>query len=116
MTVARQRRPRDAEIAGGRASWRFPASSLPLPLRGQPSAALRKITQHDAGNFQVVVRATLAEALRDPLAIFRLAVLAHLPFALQPGDGKAEAYDTAQHCLDKILRGIRRQPWRGLVH
>ncbi len=86
------------------------ARHVVLALAGEPgnsSTARRKVTQNDIRHFSVVTLASLSEALHDALAIFQLAILAHLPLAIQPRDGKAKADDSAQHHLDKTVRRIR---------
>ena len=64
-----------------------------------PSTAWRDMTQYDLGHLQIVAVTSFAETFRDTVAILHLAILAHLPLALEPRDGKAETYNAAQHDL-----------------
>jgi hypothetical protein len=41
------------------------------------------------------------------------AVLAHLPLALQPSDGQAQAHDPSELCPDEVLRGVGHGPKLG---
>jgi hypothetical protein len=54
-------------------------------------------TRNGLRHLQVVAVASLAETLGDAVAVLHVAILAHLPLALEPRDGKAEADDAAQH-------------------
>ena len=74
-----------------------------------------EIALNQVGNFQIVTFSSLAQAFRNAELNIQLAVLAHLPFALNARDGKAEAYDAAQHGIDVRLRRVRKRPRPGSV-
>src|SRR3981081_4111244 len=58
----------------------------------------------------VIARAATIETLRGRAAVPHLAVLAHLPLALEPRDLETEADDAAQHHVDVALGRVADLP------
>src|ERR1044072_9003728 len=66
----------------------------------QPACALLRgpgEMRDGLGYFNILDDAALCETFRDAFAIPHLAVLAHLPLALEARDGEAKSDDAAQH-------------------
>ena len=84
-------------------------------LLNNPSFARRGVTQYDFGHLQIVAIASFTETFRDTVTILHLAILAHLPLAFEPRNGKAEAYDAAQHGFYVSPGRIRRRPAPGSI-
>src|SRR5262249_21890031 len=73
------------------------------------------VTRDDLGHLQVVCFTSLTETFRNTGAIAHVAILAHLPLALEPRDRTTEADDSSQHRLYERLGRIRGQPWLGFA-
>ena len=94
--------------------FRFPVRLQPLsielsrtcPFCSQVLAAWGDLTRDELGHLQIVAGTSRAEAFHDAHPILHFAVLAHLPLAFEPRDGKAETYDAPQHDLYVIVRRI----------
>ena len=80
-----------------------------------PSNSRHNVTQHEIRHLQIFDITAFAEPFRDTLAILHLTILAHLPLAFEPHDGKAEAYNAAQHDFYVSPGRIRRCPWLSLA-
>src|SRR5262245_34039891 len=68
------------------------------------STARLGVTQDDNRHLQIVAVISLPETFRNAVTVIRVAILAHLPLALEPRDRKMEPDDASQHRID-IARG-----------
>src|SRR5262249_15196648 len=69
----------------------------PLGTTNRLSTARRDVTQNDLRHLQIVATTSRAETFRNTVTVLHVAILAHLPLALDPPDDKAEADDAPQH-------------------
>ncbi len=73
--------------------------------------ALRDPARDDFGHLKIVASISRAQAFHDARPILYLTILAHLPLAFEPRDGKAETHNAAQHNLyvsvGRICRRLR---------
>src|SRR5262245_34414779 len=86
---------------GARARWPSP------PAIGSPAAASTArlgVTQDDLRHLQIVAVTSLPETFRNAVTVLCVAILAHLPLALESRDRKTEADDASQHHID-VARG-----------
>jgi hypothetical protein len=60
-----------------------------------PSSTCCSGTHDYLGHLQIVALTSPAETFHNTVTIVHVAILTHLPFALEPRDGKAEAHDAA---------------------
>jgi hypothetical protein len=65
----------------------------------------RDPARDDFGYLKIVASSSRVQAFHDAQPILYLPILAHLPLAFKPRDGKAETYNAAQHDL---YVGVRR--------
>lgn len=54
---------------------------------GSSSTVRLDVAQNDLGHLKIVAHPSLPETSHDAIAILHLAILAHLPLTLKPGDG-----------------------------
>src|SRR4029453_5075022 len=89
--------------------------SPPLGTKNHLSTARHAMTQDDLRHLQIVATTSLPETFHNAVTVLHVAILAHLPLALESRDGKAEAYDAPQHHIYVARGGIRQHPWVSFV-
>src|SRR5262245_52459609 len=108
-----------AEVAVRRCRRRGARARWPsLPAIGSPagaSTARLGVTPDDLRHLQIVAVTSLPETFRDAVTVLRVAILAHLPLALESRDRKTEPDDASQHRIDVARRSIREHPWLSFV-
>src|SRR5262249_3744668 len=102
----------------------IPVSPYPRYLRPQRTSASSAVTceigpggRSAAGAGGDDLRYPPVAVLREPRDGARMvdprAVLAHLPFALEPGNRQLDADDAPQHARDEVGRRVAHRPRRG---
>src|SRR5215831_13697405 len=97
---------------GARARWPSP------PAIGSPagaSTARLGVTQDDLRHLQIVAVTSLPETFRNAVTVLRVAILAHLPLALESRNRKTEPDDASQHHIDVARGSVREHPWLSFV-
>jgi hypothetical protein len=72
--------------------------------------ALRDPARDDFGHLKIVASSSRAEAFHNARPILYLTILAHLPLAFEPRDGKAETHNAAQHNLSAPMVRLHSAP------
>src|SRR5262245_23463278 len=92
--------------------WTFAPSRTRTPAS---STGRLGVTQNELGDLKIVAHSSLPETADDAIAILHVAILTHLPLALQPRDGQAESDNATQHRLNVGLGCIRERPWHSFA-
>src|SRR5262249_5960822 len=79
------------------------------------STARLGVTQDDLRHLQIVAVTSLPETFRNAVTVLRVAILAHLPLALESRDRKTEPDDASQHHIDVARGSVREHPWLSFV-